>query len=996
MHLRKLVGVCGFAVALLANYASALGLGEIKLNSALNQPLDAEIKLLDIRDLSAEQIIVALGSPADFERNGVDRLYFYTELEFQVLLNEPGGAVVRISTRNPVREPYLNFLVEARWPSGRLLREYTLLMDLPTFADTPSTPVESATTYPQPMTQPRTSTTVQTPTRSSSPAYPQAESRPEPESTPGGRRSAADSYGPVGSNETLWQIALDVRPERGLSVHQTMLAIQRLNPEAFINGNINLLRKGQVLRLPSADEIRSISRSDAVAEVAVQNQEWSGSTMGAQLNASRREVSTRRESQDVSGQVRLASPGSDYDGSGQGSGSNAGDSRGLENELAATLEELDKARMENSELNSRIQDLEEQIDTMERLVDVSNEQLRAMQLAAQQSTAEQPAAETTDTPETTQPSEAMPEEPVVDAPVTDVVPEPIVEPEVETPAPQAEPEQAKPAPAPVNPNRVVQSAPKPKTLVDHIVDNAIWIGVGLLVLLLAAYALIRRRNEQAMEEEATQDDDLFSMPPADEEAYNEEYQEEYPGDAEEEMPLFDEDDVPAEAETGDAVAEADIYIAYGKFDQAEEMLLNALSREPSSVPIRMKLLEVYSQTENVDKFDQHYASLLGDANHAELQRAAELRESIPGAGDFDSGLDLSPQEGIDLASSDDTLDFGLDDDLYSESPKAEKASGSAADDDFSFDLDLEEESPESLSLGETLSRESDVGSATTRYDLSFDEPQDTDAISEEDEFTLELDDDFSTAAADEAEQKEEKTTLDDDLGELSFELEDETPVTKTTASSTAVEDDDFSFDFEESETSLTEDELSFDEAAIDEAAFEETLAEEDVKREEKPSSSLEMADDNADDFNPDMDMSDLDLEALDHEMESLDAEFGESDDKAFADLDAQLELDDKQSALKAGDIPDADDDMFEQALSELPDQDTEAMPELSPISEADMDAELDFLADTDEAATKLDLARAYIDMGDTDGARDILAEVVQEGNAQQREEAEGLLTRIDV
>ena len=112
-----------------------------------------------------------------------------------------------------------------------------------------------------------------------------------------------------------------------------------------------------------------------------------------------------------------------------------------------------------------------------------------------------------------------------------------------------------------------------------------------------------------------------------------------------------------------------------------------------------------------------------------------------------------------------------------------------------------------------------------------------DAISEEDEFTLELDDDFSTTAADEAEPKEEKATLDDDLGELSFELEDEAPVAKTTASTTAVEDDDFSFDFEESETSLTEDELSFDEAAIDEAAFEETLTQEDVKREERPSRS---------------------------------------------------------------------------------------------------------------------------------------------------------------
>src|SRR5690606_11356505 len=110
--------------------------------------------LLDIRDLSPEQIIVGLGSPADFERNGVERLYFYTELEFEVLLNEPGGAVVRLSSRNPVREPFLNFLVEARWPSGRLLREYTLLMDLPTFADTPSTPVESATSYPQTIAQP--------------------------------------------------------------------------------------------------------------------------------------------------------------------------------------------------------------------------------------------------------------------------------------------------------------------------------------------------------------------------------------------------------------------------------------------------------------------------------------------------------------------------------------------------------------------------------------------------------------------------------------------------------------------------------------------------------------------------------------------------------------------------------------------------------------------------------------------------------------------------
>ena len=135
MRLRQLVLACGLASLMASPLANALGLGEVKLNSTLNQPLSAEIRLLDTRDLTAEQIIVSLASPADFERNGVDRLYFYTEFQFEVDLSNPSGPVVKVTSRNPVREPYLNFLVEARWTAGRLLREYTLLMDLPTFDD---------------------------------------------------------------------------------------------------------------------------------------------------------------------------------------------------------------------------------------------------------------------------------------------------------------------------------------------------------------------------------------------------------------------------------------------------------------------------------------------------------------------------------------------------------------------------------------------------------------------------------------------------------------------------------------------------------------------------------------------------------------------------------------------------------------------------------------------------------------------------------------------
>jgi pilus assembly protein FimV len=133
MRLRQLVLACGLTSLVLSPYASALGLGEVKLKSTLNQPLEAEVKLLDTRDLTAEQILVALASPADFERNGVDRLFFYTEFQFQVDLEAADGPKVVITSRSPVREPYLNFLIEARWTAGRLLREYTLLMDLPTF-----------------------------------------------------------------------------------------------------------------------------------------------------------------------------------------------------------------------------------------------------------------------------------------------------------------------------------------------------------------------------------------------------------------------------------------------------------------------------------------------------------------------------------------------------------------------------------------------------------------------------------------------------------------------------------------------------------------------------------------------------------------------------------------------------------------------------------------------------------------------------------------------
>lgn len=1063
MRLRQLVLACGFSTFALSQFASALGLGEVTLKSALNQPLEAEIKLLDTGDLTADQILISLASPADFERNGIDRLYFYSELQFEVELNAAGGPKVIVTSRDPVREPYLNFLVEARWTAGRLLREYTLLMDLPTFSEDSSRAVVSSPAGQQ-AARPSSSTSYQ----SESPR------RAESVSAPSTSRSKAaeisgDQY-QVRANDTLWEIAEGVRGSSGASVHQAMMALYEANPDAFINGNINLLRRGQVLRIPAGDEMKSLSRSDAVRQFAQHTQD---SGLGAQLNASRRTDSGRTSSGGVSGRVKLAAPSSNGSG-GQGSGANQGSGSGLESELASTLEELDKSKAENTELTSRVKDLEAQIKTMEQLVEVSNEKMRALQLAAQQqaqassntvsSLAESSASESS------APAIAMP--PAAETSSAQAVSS-IASSSVASMAVASRPA--------VQPKKVAPPPPPQPGLTDVALENAPWIGLGLLVLGAGGYLVYRRRKDQAEAEV----DDTFEQNPFEMDAELEEEQHEPELDAdlnldEEVTPELDEE--PVEAETGDVVAEAEIYIAYGQLDKAEELLQNGLKKDPNSADIRLKLLEVYSHKQDLAAFDKHYGLLAPVAGAAILTRAAELRGAIPGAEasefaapeaaaapaeDFNfADLDLSDDSdlaeapevksagSLDLADSDLDFDLDLGDDFDVKATPGVEDSFSL-DDDLSLDdegLSLEDDS---LSLDDDLSLEESPLADADMEDLDF---ASHGALNDLDDLDLSLGDD------------EQPTPLEaDDLSELSLaldELDKPELAEDVGAGSNAIEDE-FSFELDDESVA----------SELDVEDFESPLEEEQEAKFEPQSESLDVA---ADDFNLDMDVGDVDLAALDHEMESLDElDVGESsldaplelsDEDELSGLTAELESDelasldfdqlpdsglsltdeldeadlneadlgeplDLEGALEAPETSDealhledeiveedlqspelevsglaaedleiepealADDDVFAEALSDFSGEDTdldlEKLAEQNlDMSDEDMDSELDFLADADEAATKLDLARAYIDMGDAEGARDILSEVVQEGNEQQRTEAEELLSRI--
>jgi pilus assembly protein FimV len=227
---------------------SALGMGEITLHSALNQPLSAEINLLDVADLAADDIRVALASSADFARVGVDRQTFLQDLSFTTVL-EGNRSRIRVASNKPVREPYLNFLVEITQAKSRMLREYTVLLD-----PMPSTS-ESANSLTVDVAQ-----AMAAPVRTEpAPLVPPAEL---PQASQGKKHRVA-------SGESLWTIASAYSDANQASQAQFMRDIQALNPVAFAGGDAARIKAGANLLLPDAAEQAAPAAIEHVSAVPI-------------------------------------------------------------------------------------------------------------------------------------------------------------------------------------------------------------------------------------------------------------------------------------------------------------------------------------------------------------------------------------------------------------------------------------------------------------------------------------------------------------------------------------------------------------------------------------------------------------------------------------------------------------------------------------------------------------------------------------------------------
>lgn len=510
----------------------AAGLGKLTVNSSLGQPLNAEIDLVSVNEEELSTLKADFASREAFAQAGIRYEPFYASFKISIESRINGVPYVRIISPQAVNEPFLNMLVELSWASGRLLREYTVLLDP---ADA-RVPVPVAPSVPAIQENLETTAEIETApldqdiSQSSTISSPKENIVQTPQPAPQTSVQTPGTYGPILEGDTLSSIARQVKPE-AVNINQMLVALFRANREAFIADNMNLLRTGVILKIPDLQELAKISEREANIEVRVQVNDWHKYRQNLALSTQQPQ-DTDSLSQTAAGQITTAVDNAAVTRNEPpeevlrlSSGERLLDSQDAYSDLSTQervrmMEEDAIARnLALKEANERVAMLEKNIENLQKLLALQNPELAQAQINAQ-AQEEQPQteiesievipSESTLTTET-EFDIAKENNPVIGF---DVISEPdaisvattnagetIEIGSIETVAPVAS------VASVTNPVLIPES--EEASFLDQMMGNMNYIGAALAILLLALFAVIYRRRRKVAEEEAEAEESRY-------------------------------------------------------------------------------------------------------------------------------------------------------------------------------------------------------------------------------------------------------------------------------------------------------------------------------------------------------------------------------------------------------------------------------------------------------------------------------------------------------
>lgn len=879
------VSALAIALAMLPIGANAAGLGKLSVLSAIGQPLRAELDISATKE-ELSSLTVRVAPPDAFNQAGIQYASVLSGLAFVLDKRADGRPYYRVNSDRPVNDPFLDMLIELNWASGRLVREYTFLLDPPeAFQKQP--PVAPAVVAP--------------------------EAKPEPaaavDRAPSAARSAAPTAGgnerAVKPGDTLGKIAIESRPE-GVSLDQMLLALFRSNEDAFIEGNMNRLKAGKILKIPSPEAATAIDAKEARKTVVAHAADFDAyrkklAAAVAGKEAAKEEAPTQaaagKITPKVEDKVPAPAPGKDKL---QVSRTEAAQPGAKGGKAAGASVEDDRIAKEKAlkEANARIAELEKNLSDLKKLAELKSQAGADLQKQAQ---APKPAAE----PPRPEPVPAKPvdaarpaeTEKSAEAAKSEEAPKP-----AETAKPPEAPKPVEPAKKPVPP-----PPPPPPPEPSFIDDNPeiVFGGGGLLALLLGYLGFSAWRKKKALTTDESGSGSELSPTSA------------FGTTAGEASitgggPVLTDFSQAALGTLGadegvDPVAEADVYMAYGREAQAEEILIEALKTDPTRHAIYLKLLELYSKRKSARQFETLARELHGLTSGAgsdwekaaamglaldptnplyggESPRAPAAPETAPAA--MASGGDATPEEARTVVQS-----GGMPMSPEAEVPPEEEVSGA-------LDFDFDAASPEGV-----------TAAPATVIEIAPSVPE-------------------------AAEAEEEAMSLD-------FDLDLGTPAESAPEASAEV-----------------------------------------------PPAVIESPDDgNTIDFElggaPEATLPDIAVEAAPEALSAAGAGGGGLD----FDFDLGAGGEAPVSAAEAAPAPALD-------LASIS-LDLEAPLPAAEPEMASAELEPPVVADNPEVGTKLELAIAYEEMGDKEGARELLQEVLSEGSPAQQEKARDKLARLD-